>query len=274
MSRNTVFTLILLVFGTLTAATLYTLKKGQNTPFGGSKMAQELVAQTGQVHDEAVARIKADFAVPQETWDQFMGSFEQNVQNDDLLGSGPVQTEKGQELIITTVQDMLREYGVNPARVAITLVASSDTPCQALQTLSDNNKVIHKIELNLKKLNKYKPEVQKALLRHEIMHLLNYDSLEGSYIITMLYQLGHSRQKLEKHPAMIAFRHQRELRADALASCDHPEVAQGLQEFFAEYMKVSDQDNPALWTLHPSDKTRHTQLAQLLTQMGTNVTTA
>jgi hypothetical protein len=33
-------------------------------------------------------------------------------------------------------------------------------------------------------------------------------------------------------------------------------------------MKIADQDNPKLWTLHPSDKQRHEQLAQLLTSMG------
>lgn len=239
------------------------------SPFKASNLAQELVLARNAIHDEALAQIKADLAISEEIWVEFMGDYEAQVAKDTLLGPHALPASDSQDpWIVQATRKILIEYGINPAKVTIKLVNSSDTPAQAVQGLNDNSEITHRIELDLRRLNKYSNEVQEALVRHEVMHLLNYDSLEGSYIITMLYKLGYSAQKLEKIPAIIAYRHQRELRADLLAGCDHPEVARALQEFFASYMKITDQNNPKLWTLHPSDKQRHQELAQLLTSMG------
>lgn len=274
MVKTYQLSLILGLFSALGAFALFMPKKHYNSLFHGSNLAKELVADRTAVHDEAVAHIKADFAIPEDLWQEFMGDYQAKVAADDLRGNSlqgaPLETEP----IIVAVRSALQEYGINPARVVIKLVHSSDTPAQAIQTLADTGTIIHCIELDLKRLAKYSFAIQEALVRHEIMHLLNYDSLEGSYIITMLYKLGYSASQLEKEPAMIAYRHQRELRADLLAGCDHPEVAQSLQEYFASYMKITDQDNQKLWTTHPSDKQRHEQLAQLLTQMDASVITA
>ena len=228
-------------------------------------MAQELFIERAAIHDEALARIKADFAISDEKWLEFMGDFDTKVAADSLLGYGALPASNGQDpQIVQTTRNILIERGINPEKVVIKLVASSDTPAQAVQELNDNQEIVHRIELDLYRLNKLSPAIQEALINHEVMHLLNYDSLEGSYLITLLYQLGHSAQKLEKSPCIIAYRHQRELRADLLAGCDHPEVARSLQDYFASYMKIADQNNERLWTTHPSDKTRFEALALLM----------
>jgi hypothetical protein len=244
-------------------------KNTQNSAFKGSNLAQELFLERKAVHDQCLSQIKQDLALEEPLWLEYMGEYEAKVAQDSLLGTGSVTANSEDPEIITTTRKVLVEYGVNPEKVTIKLV-NTDTPAQAVQGLDDAGNITHRIELDLSRLNKYSPAIQEALVRHEIMHVLNYDSLEGSYLITMLYKCGYSAQELEKTPAMIAYRHQRELRADLLAGCDHPEVAHSLQEFFASFMKITDQDNAKLWTSHPSDKQRHEQLAQLLVDMGEN----
>ncbi len=258
---------VLAGLGGLVGLSYSLLKKAQNMPFKPSKMTQKLIEQKKVTHDEALEALQAEFNIDNETWSDFMGLYQQNRDNDTLLGYWEPIFEKDEPEIVHVTKKLLAEYGINGDRVTIKQVNSSDTPAQTVQTLADDDStVIHRIELDIYRLNKYTPEVQEALLRHEIMHLLNYDSLEGSYIITMLYKCGYSRQACDKSPAMIAYRHQRELRADCLASADHPAVAVALQSYFATFMKATNQDDPQLWTSHPSDKTRHEQLAQLLKQ--------
>ncbi len=260
--------LILGLFSAFFAAAAFVLpKKPQNSPVYGSPLAQKLEVECAASHDTALAHIKAYFAISDDLWDEYLGGCHAKIAGDDLKGHAAKSYTEHNEPIVAALYKALLEYGINPERVSIKLVNSSDTPAQAVQALADDGTIIHRIELDLYRLNKLSFAIQKALIRHEIMHLLNYDSLEGSYIITMLYKLGYSAKALEKVPAMIAYRHQRELRADLLAGCDHPEVAQSLQEYFASYMKITDQDNQKLWTTHPSDKQRHEQLAQLLTKM-------
>lgn len=274
MLKRYQLSLIIGLFSAFCALALLMPKNHQNSLFYRSNLAKELVADRKAVHDEAVAHIKADFAISDDLWQEYLGDYHAKVASDDLRGISTKSYKNEAEPIVVATYQALQEYGINPERVVIKLVNSSDTPAQAVQTLADDGTIIHCIELDLYRLNKLSFSVQEALLRHEIMHLINYDSLEGSYIITMLYKLGHSGKDLEKEPAMIAYRHQRELRADLLAGCDHPEVAQSLQEYFASYMKITDQDNQKLWTTHPSDKQRHEQLAQLLTKMDASSVTA
>ena len=267
------FLLITVLLGICYLATYIPHKQVSYSTFKPSKMALEVSKERKQVHDEALAQIKADFAISDEKWDQFMGSCQYTIEQDDLLGSGSIVCDNNEPEIVSTTKKMLVEYGINPERVTVKVMRLGDTAAQAVQELSDDNKIIHRIELDINRLNKNSKAIQEALIRHEIMHLLNYDPLEGSYIITMLYQCGYSRQECTKAPAMIAYRHQRETRADLLASCDHPEVAQALQAYFEKFFTSMDQNNPALWTSHPTDITRHTQLAGLLTDMGIKNTT-
>ena len=242
--------------------------KQLNMPFKGSKMAQELCIKAKEVHDTCFAQIKAEFEIDPKLWADFIDSYQEYVQNDDLLGSCQQDNDVSQFPIVTATKRILTEYGINPAKVALTLMDASDTPAQAIQEISsDDSQIMHRIELNIPWLTTYPMEIQEALIRHEIMHLIHYDSLEGSYVITMLYQSGYTKSECDSASSMIAYRHQRELRADALASADRPEVAQALHSFFQKFISVEDQENPALWLSHPSDKKRCNQLAQLLTQM-------
>jgi hypothetical protein len=242
-------------------------KNTQNSRFKKSNLAHTLFFERKCIHDQCLAQIKQDLDISDDLWVEYMGEYEAKRAQDALLGAGLVSNLPGDPEIAIATRKILVEYGINPKKVTIKFV-NTNTPAQAVQGLDDAGNITHRIELDLHRLAKYSLAVQEALVRHEVMHLLNYDSLEGSYLITMLYKLGHCPQELEKLPSMVAYRHQRELRADLLAGADHPEVARSLQEFFARFIKITDQENPKLWTLHPSDKQRHEQLAQLLTAMG------
>lgn len=237
--------------------------------FGSSKMAQKLALSTKAIHDDCLARIKAEFAITDEIWAEFMGRFHDLIKADDLLGSSAIQPNDSDHAYIVMAQRLLLEYGVNLEKVTVKLIDAASSPSLVIQELSDDNsKIIHSIGINIPLMNRYTKEMQEALLRHEIMHLLNYDSIEGSFVIGMLNKCGYSAQVCDNSPAIIAYRQQRELRADALASCDRPEVAQALQSDFKRSIPQQDQENPALWKFHPSSQKRYDQLAQLLIDMG------
>ena len=243
------------------------LKNGFVLPFQ-DKIAQKMIESTKTVHDECLAQIKAEFAISDETWNQFIGVFQETIKKDELLGSSVLDQNDADSALITMTKKLLIEHGIKLEKVAIALVeSSSGSPALITQEFIDN-KIKHTLKLNVRLMNAYEPLMQEALLRHEITHLLNYDSLEASFILGMLNHCGYESQKYDKSPAIIAYRHQRELRADALASCDRPEIAQALQSDFARYIHLEDQNNPALWLSHPSNQKRYDQMTHMLQDMG------
>lgn len=60
-------------------------------------------------------------------------------------------------------------------------------------------------------------ENQEGILRHEIMHIVNYDSIEEGYVLLILSELGTQEDELNYAKAMVDYRHLKELRADQLA---------------------------------------------------------
>ena len=244
----------------------------QIMPFKGSNLAQELFIERAAIHDEALARIKADFAISDEKWAFYLDYFEALKASDDLIGT-PIAsyTNSDNSDITGLATKIMLEYGINPERVK--LVNSSEGHAEAFQDLDENNKVIHRLELNETWLKGFSKSEQEAFLRHEIMHLINYDSLEASYVCGVLEELGLKSHQYNYAPSMIKYYQQRELRADLLAMIDNADCAQAMQNYFSECAQHDVAENRIQWTTHPSNEQRAQELAQLISTMNTAQTT-
>lgn len=226
--------------------------------------AQEL----GIKHDDALNAVKRDFAISDDVWNNHMKDFKAFVKSDDLLGAGNPMIKSDDSEIVVYIKKALVEYGINPEKVNIELVNNGNAFC-AMQKFaksdmnySADNRIMHSIQLDLEKINTYTRDVQHAFVRHEIMHLLHYDSIEAAYVLTLLNELGHSPQAYNQRQSMIDYRFQRELRADLLATCHDTAMAQELDKYFQNVLVNKPNDISS--HSHPPYKIRHEQLAQLL----------
>ncbi len=276
MNKYFLYLFLTVISGVTLAVAINTLKKPVFTPFKGSKMAQELFIERKAAHDQILAKIKEEFQISDLNWSQFIGNCHAFIEHDDLMGIGASTIKEDDHDLIKFAKNALVEYGVNPERVIVQNVGMSGSPCNGTQLLENmdsltygpDNKIVHYLNLNLSWLKEYDRDVQEAFVLHEIMHLINYDSIEGAYVTTMLEFLGHKPEEYALKQSRIDYCHQREMRADLLASCDRAPVAQALQKFFqASIKKDPRQDVPSLWISHPSDKARNQQLADLLIKM-------
>lgn len=239
-----------------------TLKRDKNSVF--QKYSQELARK----HDQALKAVKNDFSISDADWNNHMKDFNAFVKADDLLGSGTLNIKSDDPEIVAYTKKALVEYGINPEKVTIEFVSNGNAFC-AMQKLakpdmnfSADNHIVHSIQLDLEKANKYDINVQRAFVRHEIMHLLHYDSIEAAYVLTLLNDLGHNAKEFNQKQSMVDYRFARELRADLLATCHDRSMAQELDKYFQNVLVHKPQDISSL--SHPPYKMRHEQLAQLL----------
>lgn len=218
-------------------------------------------------HDHALKAIQQDFNIPDSVWNAHMKDFHAFVKADNLLGSGNADIQLSDPEIVAYTKKALVEYGINPQNVNIELVSNGSAFC-AMQKLAKDtmnyttdNRIIHSIQLDLEKINKYSIDVQHAFVRHEIIHLLHYDSIEGAYVLTLLTELGHTSEEYNQKQSMIDYRYARELRADLLATCHDTSMAQELDKYFQNILIHKPNDISSY--SHPPYKMRHEQLAQL-----------
>lgn len=274
VTMNTFY--LYLFLGTLLGAatlgiTLNNLQKPvATTPFTGSKQAHTLFIERKAVHDQSLANVKNEFAISDADWNASMNNFNAFVKTDDLMGSGDLGIHPGDPEIVVYTKKALAEYGINPEKVTIELVSNGNAFC-AMQKLakddmnySPDNRIMHSIQLDLEKINTYDVDVQHAFVRHEIMHLLHYDSIEAAYVLTLLHELGYTPKEYNQRQSMIDYRYQRELRADVLATCQDTAMAQELDKYFQKV--IANRPNDISSHSHPPYKMRHEQLAQLLPQ--------
>ncbi len=257
----------LLVISGLLLAMVASLGKPANQKLISSsfnKHAHELRVK----HDNVLKAVQHDFNISDAVWNSHMKDFHAFVKADNLLGTANAYIKSDDPEIVAYTKKALVEYGINPQNVNIELVSNGSAFC-AMQKLakdtmnySSDNHIIHSIQLDLEKISKYSIDVQHAFVRHEIMHLLHYDSIEGAYVLTLLTELGHTSEEYNKKQSMIDYRFARELRADFLATCHDTAMAQELDKYFQNVLihKPNDISSHS----HPPYKMRHEQLAQLL----------
>lgn len=203
-------------------------------------------------HSKIMAAIRAEFGISEQVWDRYMSDFKELVANDNLL---KVKQEKGVSNKLTI--RLLEEYGINPTVVKIEYT-DKVSQAESLQDVVDN-RLVHKLSINPTWFKTFNVDKQEAILRHEIQHLLHYDCIEEMYIRWILTDLGFTKKDWEQSPAMIAYYHMRELRADAFACAKSKKVAQSLHDYFCSC--ITSDESTQVWDSHPSDSYRAQCLA-------------
>lgn len=201
-------------------------------------------------HQRIMEAIRTEFNLSEALWNRYMGEFRDLIKHDNLLG-------KSQKASKNRISSLLQEYGINPAVVQVAYTQSV-SQAESLQDVNDG-RLIHKLSINPKWFNSLTIDKQEAILRHEIQHLLHYDCIEEMYIRWILTDLGFTKKDWEQSPAMIAYYHMRELRADAFACHQSKEVAQSLHDYFCSCITADEATQ--VWDSHPSDSYRAQCLA-------------
>ncbi len=239
----------------------YTL---QNSSFKASNLAQD----QKNAHDHSLDAIKKEFNIPEADWRRTLNFIEDLKARDTLMGPA-------KELIphdspfIQRIHEILKEYGINPEYVIIKDLQGPDYKAQAIQCVDKKGSITHILELNSEWLNGFAWEIQEGILRHEIMHLIHYDCIEEHYILGLLDSLGFVEKEYTCKESIIAYRHQREIRADLLACSHGSEITTAMRLYYDICALESDHYLPETWNTHPKDSQRAQKLAQMFYDMNT-----
>lgn len=267
---------ILAIFSSYGAIALF-MPESQNPLLSESISLQKVINEFNDIHTSALDRIKSELGIPSDDCERYLSAFARAVERDRLFGA-PTSTNSNarnanEPWIIGKIYEILIEYGVNPERVIIKKVATPDFQAQALQDLDEDGHILHTLEINPDWFATYSHDAQEGFIRHEIMHLINYDCLEENYILGLFDELGFEEENYRSAPCIINYRQQREIRADILAAYGHPAIAQEMQMFFEHCALKSEHYLPETWNTHPRDIIRAQKLATLQNQMDASVIT-
>lgn len=236
----------------------------------GSCVADTLKQELAQQHDQLLEIALEAFPIDQNEWDKAINQFNAAKSSDTLLVKNPIiKNNKGDHELVKKARKILASYDINPAAVTIKVTHRPNTKTNAAsyQGFVDN-KVIHELELNIPQLSQHPADVQEAIIRHEIMHLLNYDPLERAYLEVTLMQNGITVKQFMKEPALLDLYKHQEFRADLLAACHSIDTAQSFQKDFEHYIQTCPQDQcQKACITHPSDAQRHKAVTALLGYM-------
>ncbi len=216
-----------------------------------------------QEHEQIMLAIKDEFSIDTQAWNQTMKEFDQIRSNADLLSTSP-SYKKSRDPLTNRIQGLLADAGINPDKIKIHYVENKGCPLLAVQEADTNNRVFHSIHIDREWLEARPQETQNAIMKHEIVHLKNFDSVEGGMIIDLVLAQGYTRDDYEASAAVQAYRHHRELRADLLAGATDLDTAKALQADFAECIAKHYHED---LSTHPSSETRHEKMSALINQM-------
>lgn len=232
-------------------------------------IVQEIVKEQNVLHQKALLAIKNEFNVSEDDWNAMLQYIDKLKADDTLCSTLSGERIQADSPFIAKVHKILADYHINPSRVIIKNLHGPEYKAQAFQQVDEDGTIIHILELNSEWLDNYAPEIQEGMLRHEIMHLLNYDCLEESYLLGLLETLGYQQKEYATKESIINYRRHREIRADLLASCSNLEIADALRYYYAACALESDHYKPQTWNTHPKDSQRAQELAQLVNTINT-----
>lgn len=226
---------------------------------------REKLALTAQRNYEALARIKSDFEIPDHQWNIMQTQLHGLKKHDDLFNKYiDYQVDHPFKQMVTRIAS---DYGMNPNVINIRFIKDRKIDVQTRQPIIDGM-VMHVLEVNLDWIQKYPLITQEAFVRHELMHLYNYDSAQNNLLYQLLDDTGHKSEDFLKHPAIVNWNHQLELRADLLACCKSPEVTYAFKYDFNR--DISQVLGEWVSNTHPSPQKRFDQLEALLQEMHAN----
>ncbi len=236
----------------------------------GSCVADTLKEELAQEHERLLERVQKAFPLTKQKWEHTLLQIDLAISQDCLLTDKPVIKNKPNDLpIVKKAREILASYHIDPAAVTIKVIHNPKTKTNAAsyQGYADN-KVIHDLELNIPQLSKHTHDIQEAIIRHEIMHLLNYDPLKRAYIEVMFMENGIKPEEFMKEPALLELYQHQEFRADLMAACHDICTAQSLQKDFEHYIQTCPEDQVEHTCItHPSDVARHQAVTQLISYL-------
>ena len=153
-----------------------------------STVATTLEQELNAEKDRLIAELQREF--PAHAWDEVLVEIERLKSEDDLLCDNPIIENAGDDHeAVKKARTLLAEYGINPAKVNVYSVDEPSNGSFASAGQGYDGTIIHELKINIAKFSTLSNEIQEAIIRHEIMHLLNYDSLEYIFITTLLEEI-------------------------------------------------------------------------------------
>ena len=230
----------------------------------GASVEESVKAALAEEHDEIIEAVRQDFDIPVDTWTHAMGEFEGLRADDTLMLKAPSQSyKKVKDPLTNHIKELLAQESINPDKVSIIYISNKECPLLAVQEFNDNNQIEHSILIDKEWFLKRPADIQDAIIRHEMVHLKHYDSIEGGYMIDIVLEHGYTREEYEKSKAVRQYRHFREFRADMLAGVKHIDIAKALQKDLAQYTNNHTENNHD----HPSSSSRYEKMATLITYL-------
>jgi hypothetical protein len=219
-------------------------------------------------HIKIMNGIRDEFKINHSEWQKVMDDFAQlRKSNDAVVTSKVINYKKSADPLTNSIKAVLADRYINPDKVTIAYQPNKGCPLLAIQEFDDNNQIHHKILIDKEWFQERPAHIQAAIIKHEMQHLKHMDSIEGGYVIDFLQEKGYSRAAYERSPAVQAYRHHRELRADLLAAAGDIATAKALQEDFAQCVALRNQED---LRTHPSSKTRYNEMTDLIASMEQN----
>jgi hypothetical protein len=247
-----------------TANVVDAVQKIANT---GSSVSQTFKEELDKEFNQLLEKVQQEFPLTDQIWQNALNKLESLKRDDNLLAKNPVFIPNANENpLVQKVRELLVSYKIDPRVVTIETI---DDPKNGSYAFAGqyciDTKVMHSIKLNLAQLPKQTPAIQEALLRHEIMHLLNYDPLTFGIIEKILKENGISAKEFWANDAFSEFHKFIEYRADLLASLNGVSTAQALQESFVEHMnRYKDSKSRT----HPTCQQRYAVVDNLVQYMN------
>ncbi len=235
----------------------------------GSNLAQELKEQLDIEFDIILERLKQAFPLTPQAWNEALAEFNRLKTSDKLFLDRPKAAKQGAKEDVPALQksrELLASYNINPEVINFEVINDPNNASYAFAgQCVFNGKVEHYLRLNLAQLPNQTPAIQEALLRHEIMHLCNYDPLICDIIEKLLAEHGISAKEFWSNDAFRALNKHMEYRADLMASIHDIATARALMEGFQEHMKRYDDAVES--KTHPSCKQRYAAVDNLVQYM-------
>ncbi len=238
----------------------------------GSTVANTLIQECAHEHAQLLTNLQQAFPLPDNQWEDTLARLERAKLADTLCIQKPiVEHDADDHALVKKARQILADYKINPKRVQIYTINEPNQRMNAVaeQGQESTGAIIHRLAINLPQLSMRTDDIQEAILRHEMMHFLNYDPLELAHIESLLERNGITQEQYLKHPAYMALSKFKELRADLSAACADTELAQAFVHNFeyniAQHPEL--QDDASYWVTHPSSKQRYQAMNHLISYL-------
>lgn len=257
-----------------TKVTLYTPQKTSAVQTDLKKLqiphpsvAKTVCQELDQTHDKLLQALIDTYALPDHAWQRCLAELRAVKESDDLLLADPSQIPVNNLDQIDEISALLYSYNINPKRVRVIPTQSNSYFVSAGQGMDDAGNVIHELRINFEKLHQKSSEIQEAIIKHELQHVLQYDSLEFSFITGLLQEHGISLNELYKNAAFIAYKRHIEYRADLKAAAQDIEIAKAFAQDFKNYLDEQPEKAEKQFSSHPSKKDRYQAMSNLIASL-------